>query len=119
MDAGAIVRAAHEASAFAVRHQLDLRRGCRPDRIVATGGGVATRPWVQAIADGTGLPVDWWPSPRAARSARAWLARQVAGLEPTRCRRRPVGPDRPPGRARPAWAAATADRYARYRELAG
>jgi len=114
----AIVRAAHEASAFAVRHQLDLA-GQPARRIVATGGGVRDGAWVQALADGTGLPVDVVAVPEGAALGAAWLARQTAGLEP-------AGADasqwariafrvEPDDRWRPAGAA----RYARYRELAG
>jgi len=118
MDAGAIVRAAHEASAFAVRHQLDLA-GVDPTRIVATGGGVRDAAWVRALADGTGLPVDVVAVPEGGALGAAWLARQVAGLEQpgadagrwVRTDHR-VEPD-------PRWAGATAGRYARYRELAG
>ncbi len=118
MDAGAVLRAAHEASAFAVRHQLDLS-AFDASRIVATGGGVRDRAWVQALADGTGLPVDVVAVPEGGALGAAWLARQTAGLEPpgadagrwVRLDRR-VEPD-------PRWQSAVAARYARYRELAG
>jgi xylulokinase len=114
----AIVRAAHEATAFAVRHQLDLA-GLAPDRIVATGGGVRDEAWTQAIADGTGLPVDVVAVPEGGALGAAWLARQVARRDPrgrsasawARIDRR-VEPDA-------AWAAAAGARYERYRELAG
>lgn len=118
MAAPAIVRAAYEASAFAVRHQLDLA-GIDSRRIVATGGGVRDAAWVQTLADGTGLPVDVVAVPEGGALGAAWLARQVAGLERPgadagrweRTDRR-VEPD-------PRWVPATAERYARYRELAG
>ena len=114
----AIERAAREASAFAVRHQLDLAE-LSPSRIVATGGGVRDDVWVQALADGTGLPVDVVAVPEGGALGAAWLARQAAGLERpgadggrwARTDRR-VEPD-------PRWVAAAGARYARYRELAG
>ena len=86
---------------------------------MATGGGVRDAAWVQALADGTGLPVDVVAVPEGGALGAAWLARQTAGLERpgadagrwVRTDHR-VEPD-------PRWAAPTADRYARYRELAG
>lgn len=118
MGPGAIVRAAHEASAFAVRHQLDLA-GTVPARIVATGGGVRDQGWVQALADATGAPVDVVAVPEGGALGAAWLARQTAGLEvpwadATRWVRTDhrVEPDR-------RWESAVAARYARYRDLAG
>jgi len=118
MDAAAMVRAAYEASAFAVRHQLDLS-ALPTSRIVATGGGVRDSAWVQALADGTGLPVEVVAVPEGGALGAAWLARQTAGLEApgadavawARTDRR-VEPD-------PRWQAAMASRYARFRELAG
>jgi xylulokinase len=119
LDAAAVRRAAYEASAFAARHMLDL--GGVADtarRIVATGGGVRDAAWVQALADGTGLPVDPVAVPEGAALGAAYLARVTAGLEESSAdaRRwarygRRVEPD-----AR--WAAAAGERYARYRELA-
>jgi xylulokinase len=118
MGPDALVRAAYEASAFAARHSLDLS-GITPTRIVATGGGVRNEGWVQALADGTGLPVDVVAVPEGAALGAAWMARRAAGLEST-------GADaarwaRTDHRVEPddRWAAATAMRYARYRDLAG
>ena len=118
LGADAVMRAAYEASAFAVRHMLDLA-GLQPSRIVATGGGVRDGAWVQALADGTGLPVDVVAVPEGGALGAAWMARQTAGLEQpgadagrwARTDRR-VEPDS-------RWLAALAGRYARYRELAG
>ena len=114
----ALTRAAFEASAFAVRHIVELS-GVAPSRIVATGGGTNNRAWLQALADGNGLPVDVVAVPEGAALGAAWLARQAAGLEepgasPSHWVRRSarVEPD-----AR--WATASATRYRRYRELAG
>jgi xylulokinase len=120
LDAAAVRRAAYEASAFAARHMLDLAGVTgAARRIVATGGGVRDAAWVQALADGTGLPVDPVAVPEGGALGAAYLARVTAGLEESaadaaRWARygEPIEPD-----AR--WAAASADRYARYRELAG
>ena len=114
----ALLRAAHEASAFVVRHIIDLS-ALEATRIVATGGGVRNPAWVQAIADGTSLPVDVVAVPEGAALGTAWLARQSAGLEApgasasrwARTASR-VEPD-------PVWAEAAAVRYRRFRELAG
>jgi xylulokinase len=113
----ALRRAAWEASGFVVRHHLDLA-GLAPRRIVATGGGVRVEGWVRAMADATGLPVDVVAVPEGGALGAAYLARVAAGLEPSsadagrwaRVDRR-VEPD---GR----WKGPTAERYARFRELA-
>jgi xylulokinase len=118
LDAAAVRRAAHEASAFAVRHVIDLAGGAA-QRIVASGGGVRDAAWVRAVADATGLPVDVVAVPEGGALGAAYLARVSSGLEPSaadagrwsRVARR-VEPA-------PGWAAPTAARYDRYRELAG
>jgi xylulokinase len=119
LDAPAVRRAAYEASAFAARHMLDLGGVSESARrVVATGGGVRDAGWVQALADGTGLPVDPVAVPEGAALGAAYLARVTAGLEESsadagrwaRYGRR-VEPD-------PRWTAAAGERYARYRELA-
>jgi len=119
LDRSAIRRAAYEASAFAARHMLDLAGVAgTARRIVATGGGVRDAAWVQALADGTGLPVDPVAVPEGAALGAAYLARVTAGLEESSAdagrwarHGRRVEPD-------PRWVAATGERYARYRELA-
>lgn len=112
----ALVRAAHEAAGFVVRHHLDLA-GLTPERIVATGGGTRSAGWLRALADATGLPVDVVAVPEGAALGTAFLARVVAGREAvsTDARRwartgRRVEPD-------PAWVAPVAERYARFRAL--
>lgn len=109
-------RAAYEASAFVVRRHVELA-GVPPRRVIATGGGTRDPAWVQALADGTGLPVDVVAVPEGAALGAAWLARVVAGLEPTgtgssrwACVGRRVEPD-------PAWVGPTAERYARFTAL--
>jgi xylulokinase len=111
-------RAAYEAAAFVVRHHLDLAaEKVRPRRIVATGGGVRVDAWVQALADGTGLPVDVVAVPEGGALGSAFVARCVAGLEASmtdasRWARtaRTVEPD-------PRWVDPCTDRYARFRQL--
>ena len=117
-DAAAVRRAAYEASGFVARHHLDLA-GVSPRRIVATGGGVRVAEWVQALADCTALPVEVVAVPEGAALGAAFMARVAAGLEAemeggARWARRShtVEPD-------PVWAAPVAERYARFRELAG
>jgi xylulokinase len=113
-----VQRAAFEASGFVVRHHLDLA-GVSARRIVATGGGVRVEPWVQALADCTGLPVDVVAVPEGGAYGAAFLARAVAGLEPDASgastwasTARTVEPD-------PVWCQAASGRYERFRSLSG
>jgi xylulokinase len=111
-------RAAFEAAGFVVRHHLDVAGDAiTPRRIVATGGGVRVEPWVQALADCTGLPVDVVAVPEGGALGSAFIARCVAGLEGamsdgSRWARivRTVDPD-------PRWLDPTAERYERFRIL--
>ena len=100
------------------KHHIDLS-GVEAKRIVATGGGVRVHEWVQALSDCTGLPVDVVAVPEGAALGAAFMARVAAGLESdmaagARWARtsHTVEPD-------PAWIGPTAERYARFRELAG
>lgn len=113
------LRAAYEASAFVVRHHLDLAAGAgmSPRRIVATGGGTQVDAWMRALADVTGLPVDVAAVPEGAALGSAFIARCVAGFEgsmtdASRWARtgRTVEPD-------PDWSDAAAIRYDRFRTL--
>lgn len=118
LDAVAVRRAAREASGFAARHQFDLA-GLAPRRIVASGGGIRDRAWVQAIADATGLPVDTVAVPEGGALGAAFLARVAAGLESAAGE---AGRWASPGgrvEPNPVWARACDERYASYRELAG
>lgn len=113
---GAIRRAAYEAAGFVVRHHLDLA-GHTSRRIVATGGGVRSEAWMQALADATGLPVDVVAVPEGAALGAAFVARCTAGREASmtdasrwaRTSHR-VEPD-------PVWVEACQLRYERFREL--
>jgi xylulokinase len=114
-----ILQAAYEAAGFVVRHHVERAQaaGLAPRRIVATGGGTQVDPWMRALADCTGLPVDVAAVPEGAALGSAFVARCVAGLETSttdasRWARtaRTVEPD-------PAWAAAAGDRYHRFLAL--
>ena len=111
-------RAGYEASGFVVRQFIEMS-GAPAARIVATGGGTRVQPWMQALADATGLPVDVSAVPEGAALGAAFIGRIAAGLEtsPADAARwasteRVVEPD-------PAWANPIQDRYARFLELAG
>jgi xylulokinase len=116
-DAASVRRAAYEASGFVVRHLIELS-GVSVSRIVATGGGTRVAPWMQAIADATGRPVEVSSVAEGVAFGAAFLARLAVGLESsmTDASRwastdRVVDPD-------PAWTSATQDRYGRFLELA-
>ncbi len=114
---GATVRrAGFEASGFVVRQLIELS-GASATRIVATGGGTRVQPWMQAMADATGLPVDVSAVPEGAALGAAFLARLAAGLETSTAdagrwasTERVVEPD-------PLWTNAMRARYARVLEL--
>jgi xylulokinase len=111
----AVLRAAYEASAFVVRHHVELS-GRPAHRLVAVGGGTRSAPWMQALADVTGLPVDVSAVPEGAALGAAYLARVTAGLEPDTsgsARWARVGHRVEP---RPPWAEAAGPRYARFLE---
>ena len=115
-DAASLRRAAYEASGFVVRQLIELS-GAAVSRVVAAGGGIRIRPWLQAIADATGRPVQVSGVAEGAALGAAFLGRIAAGLETSIADaarwvsiERIVDPD-------PGWAAATEDRYQRFLEL--
>jgi xylulokinase len=84
---------------------------------VATGGGTRMQPWMQAIADATGRPVEVSAVAEGAALGAAFLGRMSVGLESSindaarwASTERIVDPD-------PAWADAVEDRYRRFLEL--
>jgi xylulokinase len=116
-DAASLRRAAYEASGFVVRHLIELS-GVSVARIVATGGGTRVAPWMQAIADATGRPVEVSAVAEGAALGAAFLGRVAAGYESSMTdaarwasTERIVEPD-------PAWRSAMEDRYGRFLELA-
>jgi xylulokinase len=115
-DAAALRRAAYEASGFVVRQLIELS-GVSVSRIVAAGGGTRVGPWMQAVADATGRPVQVSGVPEGAALGAAFLARIAAGLETSIAdaarwvsTERVVEPD-------PAWAVAVEARYQRFLDL--
>ena len=76
---------------------LDLAGGAGR-RIVATGGGVHSPAWLQALADGTGLPVDVVDVPEGAALGAAYLAASHRRPRARHVGCRPVGPHRAEGR---------------------
>jgi xylulokinase len=116
-DGPAVRRAAYEASGFVVRQLIEMS-GAPASRIVATGGGTRVDPWMRAIADATGLPVEVSAIPEGAALGAAFLGRMATGLESSitdaaRWARteRVVEPD-------PVWTGPMQDRYGRFLELA-
>lgn len=117
-DAASVRRAAFEASGFVVRHLIEL--GEAPaSRIVATGGGTRVEPWMQAIADATGLPVEVSAVPEGAALGAAFLARMATGLQSSLAdaarwasTERTIEPS-------VAWRSAMEDRYGRFLESSG
>lgn len=115
-DSASLRRAAYEASGFVVRQLIELS-GVPAARIVASGGGTRVGPWMQAIADATGRPVEVSAVAEGAALGAAFLGRLATGLESTIADaarwasiERVVEPES-------AWAAAVADRYGRFLEL--
>lgn len=114
----ALRQAAWEASAFVVRHHMELG-GVAARRIVATGGGTKVQGWMQALADATGLPVHVASEPEGAARGAAFLARVAAGCESDvneAARWASTGAIVEP---RPEWSGPVAGRYRRFLELSG
>jgi xylulokinase len=76
----ALMRAAYESTAFVARRVMEAS-GTPPTRIVASGGGGYDEAWMQALADGTNLPVDVSAVSEGAAYGAAWHARVGAGLD--------------------------------------
>ncbi len=116
-DAAALRRAAYEASGFVVRQLIELS-GADVSRIVVAGGGTRLPPWMQAIADATGRPVQVSAVAEGAALGAAFLARMAVGKESaiTDAARwaaieRTIDP-------RPAWIDPVQERYQRFLEHA-
>ena len=117
-DPAALRRAAYEASGFVVRQLIELS-GANASRIVAAGGGTRVEPWLQAVADATGRPVQVSGVAEGAALGAAFLSRMAVGRESSitdaarwAATERVVEPD-------PAWTGPMDDRYGRFLELAG
>lgn len=114
----AVQRAAWEASAFVVRHHVDLARS-PARRIVATGGGTKVDGWMQALADGTGLPVHVATYPEGAARGAAFLGRVAAGLELDVNEASRWASTRQVVEPRKEWTGPADARYRRFLELSG
>jgi xylulokinase len=117
-DAASLRRAAYEASGFVVRQLIELSQA-NVTRIVAAGGGTRIGPWIKAIADATGRPVQVSGVAEGAALGAAFLGRMAVGLESSIADaarwavvERVIEPD-------PAWTEPMEDRYRRFLELAG
>jgi xylulokinase len=115
-DAGAIERAAFEATGFVIRSILD-RLGVNSRRIVASGGGTRSIPWMQAIADTTSLPIDLVAVPEGAALGAAYLARVATGLEEGLADARRWAGTRFTVMPDPSWQEATETRFRRFVDL--
>ena len=119
-DRGALVRAVLEGVAFGLRDSLDLLRTLGVDASVArvSGGGARSREWLRIVASVLGLPLQLAESEEGSAFGAALLGGVAAGVFAdvhdgvTQCVRvaDTVEPD-------PAWQAAYAEQYERYRAL--
>jgi xylulokinase len=116
-DAAALRRAAYEASGFVVRQLIDLS-GADVSRIVVAGGGTRVQPWMQAIADATGRPLQLSGVAEGAALGAAFLGRMAVGSESAftdaarwAATERVVEPS-------PAWVDPVQERYHRFLQLA-
>ena len=110
----AALRGVYEASGFVVRAVVEAT-GIAPRRIVVSGGGSRSRPWMEAMADATSLAVEAVAVPEGAALGAAWLARVAAGLEEGIDG---AGSWARPGRRYepdPVWSTAADGRYRRFR----
>ncbi len=117
-DAASVRRAAYEASGFVVR-QLVESSGAPVARIVAAGGGTRVQPWLQAIADATGRPVQVSAVAEGAALGAAFLGRMAAGLESSIADAARWASIERIVEPRPDWVGPTKDRYRRFLELSG
>jgi xylulokinase len=116
-NSAALTRATYEASGFVARRIIDAAAPVTT-RIVASGGGVHDREWIQALADCTGRQVDTVAVPEGAALGAAWHARVAAGLDTAADATRWIryGQSYEPD---PRWLGPCRERYERWLELAG
>lgn len=79
---GDLYRAALEATAFGVRHNIETYRdaGVEITRVVAVGGGTQGNLWPQIVSDVTGLPQEIRRVTVGASYGDAFLAARTAGI---------------------------------------
>jgi xylulokinase len=112
---GDLYRAALEATALGVRHNVEVMRaaGARVDRVVAVGGGTRGGLWTRIVSDVTGLPQVVPTTTIGAAYGAAYLAARTtvgASIVDWNPPAETVTPD-------PALRAGYDERYALYREL--
>jgi xylulokinase len=117
-DAMTLRRAAYEASGFVVRQLIELSRA-KVSRIVAAGGGTRVDPWMQAIADATGRPVQVSGVAEGAALGAAFLGRMAVGLESSITDAARWASIERVVQPHPAWVDPMDERYRRFLELAG
>ncbi len=115
-DAASVRRAAYEASGFVVRQLIELS-GAAPRRVVAAGGGTRVQPWMQAIADATGRPVQVSAVAEGAALGAAFLGRMAVGLESSIADAARWARTERTVEPRPSWAEAIEGRFRRFLEL--
>ncbi|WP_051264760.1 FGGY-family carbohydrate kinase [Nakamurella lactea] len=78
---GDLYRAALEAIAFGVRHNIEVfeQAGGRIDRVVAVGGGTQGELWTQIVSDVTGRPQELRQTSIGASYGMAFLAARAIG----------------------------------------
>jgi xylulokinase len=84
-ERGALYRAALEATAFGIRHNIDEMRaaGAVIDRIIAVGGGTQNTLWPQIVSDVTGLSQQIPTLTIGASFGAARLAAELAEIDPS------------------------------------
>ena len=111
-----LFRAAYEASGFMVRRIVETS-GVEARRILAGGGGAACGPWLAALADCTGLPVEAAAVTEGAALGAAFAARITAGLEDDLADAARWARHGTPRHRNPAAAEAVESRYRRFEKL--
>lgn len=113
---GHLYRAALEATAFGVRHNLEAMQeaGAEAVRLVAVGGGTQGGLWTQIVSDVTGHPQEVPSHTIGACYGDALLAGRASGLVTDEAAWNPIVQTiKPNAETRPLYA----ERYALYREL--
>lgn len=89
---GHLYRALLEATAFGVRHNLEVMTASAgaPTRVAAVGGGTRGGLWLQIVSDVTGLPQELRQYTLGASYGDAWLAAGAAGITETGASWNPV-----------------------------
>ena len=113
---GDLYRAALEATAFGIRHNVAAMReaGAEPQRIVAVGGGTTGGVWTRIVSDVTGLPQEVCEVTIGASYGGAYLAAKTLDPDADIDAWNPVAERVTPD---PDTQAVYDDRYAAYLEL--